>query len=230
MPDFKALIERIGVNEGFRSKPYQCSEGVWTIGHGITWLTEEESLHILTGRISQLHLKLLDKLDWYKDMPPEVQGVIIEMCYQMGFTGFTKFKKAISNMIDKDWKGAATEMLDSRWAKQTSNRANRLAEIVREHGQVEQWITIAERFGLPLVLLFGAVYGIVKLFNWMANDMMMQIKQNEQRIEQIVIKLIDNSKEERENNRQNFEAILNRMDALVDILVKLSGNGLKRDR
>ena len=95
---------------------------------------------------------------------------------------------------------------------------------------MEQWITIAERFGLPLVLLFGAVYGIVKLFNWMANDMMYQIKQNNERFEGIVIKLIDNSKEERENNRQNFEAILNRMDALVDILVKLSGNGLKRDR
>lgn len=134
MIDFKALIERIGVNEGFRSKPYQCSEGVWTIGHGITWLTEEESLHILTGRISQLHLKLGEKLDWYDDMPPEIQGVVIEMCYQMGFAGFCKFKKAIVNMIDKDWKGAATEMLDSLWAKQTPNRANRLADIVREHG------------------------------------------------------------------------------------------------
>jgi len=93
---------------------------------------------------------------------------------------------------------------------------------------VEAWIGIAERFGLPLVLLLGAVYGIVKLFNWMANDMMQQIKKNEERIEHIVIKLIDNSKKERENNRQNFEAILNRMDALVDILVKLSGNGLKK--
>ena len=134
MPDFKALIERIGVNEGFRSKPYQCSEGVWTIGHGLTWLTEEESLHILSGRSSQLHLKLLDDLAWYKNMPPEVQGVIIEMCYQMGFAGFCKFKKAISNMKDKNWKGAADEMLDSLWAKQTPSRANRLADIVREHG------------------------------------------------------------------------------------------------
>ena len=95
---------------------------------------------------------------------------------------------------------------------------------------MEAWIAIAERFGLPLVLLLGAVYGIVKLFNWMANDMMQQIKKNEERFEHIVIKLIDNSKKERENNRQNFEAILNRMDALVDILVKLSGNGLKRER
>ena len=134
MPDFKALIERIGVNEGFRSKPYQCSEGVWTIGHGLTWLTEEESLHILAGRISQLHLKLLDKFDWYKDLPPEIQGVVIECCFQMGVTGWSKFKKAIRNMQDKNWKGAADEMLDSKWAKQTPNRANRLADIVREHG------------------------------------------------------------------------------------------------
>ena len=93
---------------------------------------------------------------------------------------------------------------------------------------MESWIEIAEKFGLPLVLLFGAVYGIVKLFNWMANDLMGQIKKNEERIEGIVIKLIDNSKREREMNRQDFEAILNRMDALVDILVKLTGNGLKR--
>ena len=93
---------------------------------------------------------------------------------------------------------------------------------------MEAWIAIAERFGLPLVLLIGAVYGIVKLFNWMANDMMSQIKKNEERIENIVIKLIDNSKKERENNRQNMEGILNRMDALVDILVKLYGNGLKK--
>ena len=134
IPDFKALIERIGVNEGFRSKPYQCTEGVWTIGHGLTWITEEESSSILSGRISQLHLKLLDDLDWYEDMPPEIKGVIIEMCYQMGFTGFCKFKKAIAGMKEHDWKTASTEMLDSLWAKQTSNRANQLADIVREHG------------------------------------------------------------------------------------------------
>ena len=91
---------------------------------------------------------------------------------------------------------------------------------------MESWIEVAERFGLPLFLLIGSVYGIVKLFYWMANDMMQQIKKNETRIENIVIKLIDNSKRERESNRQQFDAILNRMDALVDILVKLTGNGL----
>ena len=134
LPDFKALIERIGTNEGFRSKPYQCTEGVWTIGHGLTWITEDESLSILSGRISELHLKLLDDLDWYKDMPPEVQGVIIEMCFQMGFAGFCKFKKAIAYMKDHNWKDAAKEMKDSLWHRQTPERSQLLADIVREHG------------------------------------------------------------------------------------------------
>ena len=138
MPDFKALIERLKVNEGFRSSVYQCSLGFDTIGYGFAIkdleLTEKEAEYLLANRVSQKHLHLLDNLDWYSDMPPEVQGVILEMVYQLGFSGFKKFKKAISNMKDKNWKEAATEMLDSRWAKQTPNRANQLADIVREHG------------------------------------------------------------------------------------------------
>ena len=134
MIDFKSLIERMALNEGFRSKPYQCSENVWTIGHGLTWITEEESLSILSGRVSLLHLNLLDDLDWYEDMPPEIQGVVIEMCFQMGFAGFCKFKKAIAHMKEKEWQLAAHEMLDSRWHKQTPERSERLANIVREHG------------------------------------------------------------------------------------------------
>ena len=134
MPDFKALIERIAKNEGFRSKVYKCSEGVDTFGHGLTYITEEESLHILTSRISQLHLKLLDAQKWYKNLPPEIQGVMIEMCFQMGVSGTMKFKRMLANMKEKDWKGAADEMKDSLWYRQTPGRCEELAQIVREHG------------------------------------------------------------------------------------------------
>ena len=108
--------------------------GVWTIGHGFTWITEEESLHILAGRVSSLHLELSNKWAWYDELPPEVQGVVVEMCFQLGVHGFSKFKKAIAHMKDKEWQLAADEMLDSKWSKQTPNRANRLATVVREHG------------------------------------------------------------------------------------------------
>ena len=93
---------------------------------------------------------------------------------------------------------------------------------------MDQIILVAEKFGLPVVMLGAVLWGIVKMFNWMANDMMQQIKRNEERIEGIVIKLIDNSKKESEQNSQQFNAILNQISALVDVMVKLSGNGLKR--
>ena len=57
------------------------------------------------------------------------------MSYQMGVTGVSYFKKMIKAMKQSNWKVAADEMLDSKWAKKdTPNRANRLADIVREHG------------------------------------------------------------------------------------------------
>ena len=102
---------------------------------------------------------------------------------------------------------------------------------------MESWIDVAERFGLPVVMLFGAVYGIVKLFNWMANDMMYQIKQNHERFEGIVVKLIDSNRKQTEAtmkaaeiSNQQQEAIKNEIASLVDVMVKLSGNGLKRER
>ena len=102
---------------------------------------------------------------------------------------------------------------------------------------MDQWIAIAERFGLPVMMLFGAVYGIVKLFNWMANDMMYQIKQNNERFEGIVIKLIDSNRKQTaatmkalDMSIQQQEAIRNEIASIVDVMVKMTGNGLKRGR
>ena len=80
---------------------------------------------------------------------------------------------------------------------------------------MEQWVSIAERFGLPMVMLLGMSYGMVQLFKWLANDLMKQIADNHSRIENIIVKLIDNSKEERQQNRQNMNEILSRMDQTI---------------
>ena len=91
---------------------------------------------------------------------------------------------------------------------------------------MEQFIELAEQFGIPVMMLGGVSYALVKLFQFLANDLMQQIKAGDQRIENIVIKLIDNSKQEREQNRQNMNEILSRMDQTISIIAKLSGNGL----
>ena len=91
---------------------------------------------------------------------------------------------------------------------------------------MEEWSGLLEKFGLPVVMLLGMSWGAVHLFKWMANDLMRQLQDNASRIEAIVIKLIDNSKQEREQNRQNMNEILSRMDQTISIMAKLSGNGL----
>ena len=67
-------------------------------------------------------------------MPPKIQDVVTEMCYQLGVTGFSKFKKTIAYLQNKEWRNASIEMLDSRWAKQTPNRAKEMSNRVKKLG------------------------------------------------------------------------------------------------
>ena len=57
--------------------------------------------------------------------------VLASMCYQLGTYGFSKFKNMILAIHSEDWNKAADEALDSRWAKQTPNRAKRHSEVLR---------------------------------------------------------------------------------------------------
>ena len=91
---------------------------------------------------------------------------------------------------------------------------------------MDGWVAIAERFGLPFIMLLGMSWGGLQLFKWLANNLMKQIAENHTRIESIIVKLIENSKQEREQNRQNMNEILSRMDQTISIMAKLTGNGL----
>ena len=46
--------------------------------------------------------------------------------------GFSRFKKTIAYLQNKQFKEASVEMLDSRWADQTPNRAKELSNRVKE--------------------------------------------------------------------------------------------------
>jgi len=84
-----------------------------------------------------------------------------------------------------------------------------------------QWLSVAERFGLPVVMLLGMSYGMVQIFKWMANDLMKQINDNHARIEHIIIKLIDNSKQEREQNKLYFEKVVTMLDSTYTMMARL---------
>ena len=131
----KDLLNRIKHHEGYRSRVYKCTEGFDTIGYGFAIkdleMDEDIAEEILIRKVEKLIKRVRSKFDWLDSVPREVQGVLVEMSYQMGLSGVSKFKKALHAMQMFQWKLAATELMDSRWAKQTPNRAKELSDIIR---------------------------------------------------------------------------------------------------
>ena len=68
------------------------------------------------------------------DMDEVAEEIIIEMVFQLGKTGVSKFKNMWKALSELNYVGASFEMLDSRWAKQTPNRANGMADTMKSLG------------------------------------------------------------------------------------------------
>ena len=49
----------------------------------------------------------------------KAEEILIEMVFQLGKTGVSKFRNMWKALAEKNYIGASYEMLDSRWAKQT---------------------------------------------------------------------------------------------------------------
>ena len=130
------LIKAIKLSEGFRDRVYKDTLGIDTIGYGFAvkdLVLDEDICDMILGRkLISLINRVRKKFPFVKDLPEEAQEVVYEMCYQLGLRGFSKFKKTIAFLRLGNYKVCADEMLDSRWARQTPNRAQRLSNIIRE--------------------------------------------------------------------------------------------------
>ena len=72
--------------------------------------------------------KLYDDFD---ELPEEVQLIIANMMFNMGRTRLSKFRGMKRGVDARDWNTAADEMVDSRWYRQVTNRADRLVQRMR---------------------------------------------------------------------------------------------------
>ena len=128
------LINAVKLSEGFRDKVYKCTEGYDTIGYGFAVkdlvLDEDIAEMILVRKLESLIERVHKKFPFVENLPKEAQEVVYEMCYQLGLNGFSKFKRTISYLQLGDYNMCSREMLNSRWATQTPNRAQRLSDII----------------------------------------------------------------------------------------------------
>ena len=134
----KDFIEQLKEDEGLRLLPYRCTAGKLTIGYGrniedngifldeAVFMLERDSELARRDLIDIFNLRFGDKLYDYNRF-----NALTNMMYNLGKPRFLGFKKMIAAIKIQDWKTAADEMIDSKWAKQVGDRAVRLAAIIR---------------------------------------------------------------------------------------------------
>ena len=128
------LREQLIRDEGVVRHAYTDSLGFTTIGVGRLidarrggGLRDSEIDFLLHNDIAEKTAQVLAALPWAFKLSKPRQAVLINMAFQMGIGGLFKFKRMLGSVEDGQYGEAATEMLDSTWAKQTPERANRLA-------------------------------------------------------------------------------------------------------
>ena len=134
------LAEQLKRHEGLKLKPYTDTVGKLTLGIGRNLedkgITEQEALFMLNNDVDYFYRQLSKKLTWFKTLDDARQNVLVNMAFNLGIAGLMSFKKMLLACEHGNFKIAATEMLNSKWAEQVGYRANELAEQMRT-GQIK---------------------------------------------------------------------------------------------
>ena len=137
------LLKSVKEHEGFRSKVYLDTLGKRTVGYGhlcvedhweddkeYEWGYLEEILHNDLREAIAGADELIEQHNC-KDLEGQAKEVVVEMIFQLGKTGVSKFKKMWEALSEYNYIGASFEMLDSKWANQTPNRAKKMAALMK---------------------------------------------------------------------------------------------------
>ena len=123
-------------HEDYRMLPYPDILGNITIGIGRN-LTGRgvlpTEIDMMFDHDVDYFVNFLSKhYSWFNELNETRQIALIDMCFA-GTRTFSTFKKMINFLANKDYKKAADELLDSKYAQQVGERATELAEMI-EHG------------------------------------------------------------------------------------------------
>lgn len=131
------LIEQLRLHEGVRSKVYLCSEGYETIGVGRNvsesgiGLSDDEIAYLLANDIARCEHELAERFDWFDNLDPVRQDALVDMAFNLGVTRLSQFKNMLGALSESRFDDAATEALDSKWARQVGQRAQTVAAMIR---------------------------------------------------------------------------------------------------
>jgi len=145
MIDMNKLLESVKKHEGYRNKVYLDTLNKRTVGVGHLCVEDfweddkeydEKFLMTILEHDLQTAIKSAEKLCEGLKISDDAKILIIEMIFQLGGNGVSKFRKMWQALQQDppDYAEASVQMLDSRWAKQTPNRANEMADHMKHCG------------------------------------------------------------------------------------------------
>jgi len=118
--------ELITKHEGKKLYAYRDIVGKLTIGVGHnlddSGLSNAAVEFILNEDIANAVGELKDVFEEWDGIPEQVQAVMIDMMFNLGYSRFNKFKNMIAAVRAGDYKLAAKEAKDSKWCKQVGIR------------------------------------------------------------------------------------------------------------
>jgi lysozyme len=117
----KAIIK---IHEGFRGKPYKCTQGFNTIGYGRNLDARPLSTNAAEFMLDEDMRDFINKTKdyvWFEKLDDCRKAVIVDMLYNMGT--LKPFKKMQSALMKNDYLLAAECMKDSLWYSQVGVRA-----------------------------------------------------------------------------------------------------------
>ena len=127
------LTDLIAEHEGKSLTMYTDTVGVPTIGYGHnlqTPISEHAAKVILADDVRIAVQELDDRMDWWRDLPDPAQLVLASMVFNLGWPRFSRFKKLIAALEDRDFNEAAAQMEDSLWYQQIKTRGPALKQLM----------------------------------------------------------------------------------------------------
>ena len=143
--NIEQLREEIAIDEGVKYEIYLDHLGLPTFGIGHLVRDDDPEFGQPVGtavsedRVNECFDKDVEIViddcrqlyEDFDDLPGEAQLIIANMMFNMGRPRLSQFKGMKRGVDARDWNAAADEMVDSRWYRQVTNRADRLVERMR---------------------------------------------------------------------------------------------------
>jgi len=136
-PDYLAMTiadKLLRKHEGIRQFAYRCPSNFLTIAVGRNLDTRgvlPDEIELMLSNDIKACVDDLRDFEWWDDLTPNRKAALIDLRFCVGAAGFRAFRKMLLALESSDYREAAEQIMDSKFALQTGHRAADLAELIR---------------------------------------------------------------------------------------------------